>query len=100
MRSRVALYYKYIQQQTPVHAQHDAGTIAMMEPTRTLIQNKRLLYTSHNPTTIYERKCMPHNIKFATDLVTFYAPEYWGGSGDMSDLEAVLATNGWDPLRF
>ena len=43
---------------------------------------------------------MPHNIKFATDLVTFYAPEYWGGSGDMSDLEAVLATNGWDPLRF
>ena len=43
---------------------------------------------------------MLNNIKFATDLVTFYAPEYWGGSGDMSDLEAVLAANGWDALRF
>jgi len=43
---------------------------------------------------------MAANIKFATDLVTFYAPEYWGGTGDMSDLEGVLAQNGWTPERF
>lgn len=42
----------------------------------------------------------PPRIKFATDLVTFYGTGYWGGSGEMSDLEALLAHNGWNPLRF
>ncbi|GAB4121289.1 MAG: hypothetical protein Fur005_33980 [Roseiflexaceae bacterium] len=39
-------------------------------------------------------------IKFATDLVTFYSPSYWGGSGDMTDLVGLLAQNGWDAPRF
>ena len=39
-------------------------------------------------------------IKFATDLVTFYGTRYWGGAGEMSDLEEVLVQNNWDPLRF
>lgn len=39
-------------------------------------------------------------IRFATDLVTFYAPSFWGGSGDMGDIEAAIAGGGWDPIRF
>src|SRR5919199_523850 len=39
-------------------------------------------------------------IRFATDLVTFYAPGFWGGSGDMGDIEAAIASGRWDPIRF
>ncbi|MEN9933553.1 MAG: Inosose dehydratase [Chloroflexota bacterium] len=40
----------------------------------------------------------PHAIKFATDLVTFYAPSFWGASGAMSNLN--ILGGAWDPLRF
>lgn len=40
------------------------------------------------------------HIKFATDLVTFYAPSYWGGSGNMDQINNTLAEGKWDPLRF
>jgi sugar phosphate isomerase/epimerase len=40
------------------------------------------------------------NIKFATDLVTFYDPRFWGMSGSMDALRNVFTSGGWDPLRF
>jgi sugar phosphate isomerase/epimerase len=40
------------------------------------------------------------NIKFGTDLVTFYAPSFWGGTGDLDDIVASVSSSGWDPLRF
>ncbi len=39
-------------------------------------------------------------IKFSTDLVTFYAPSFWGGSGNLDDIDAVVRSGGWDPARF
>lgn len=39
-------------------------------------------------------------IKFATDLVTFYAPSFWGGSGTLDDIDTVVQDSGWDPARF
>jgi sugar phosphate isomerase/epimerase len=42
----------------------------------------------------------PRRIKFATDLVTYYAPSFWGGSGTMDDIEDAVARGGWDPMRF
>ncbi len=42
----------------------------------------------------------PRNIRFATDLVTFYAPAYWGGTGGMDDLRDLLTAGRWDPPRF
>lgn len=39
-------------------------------------------------------------IKFATDLVTYYAPSFWGGSGDMDQIYNLFAGGKWDPLRF
>lgn len=42
----------------------------------------------------------PARIKFATDLVTFYAPSFWGGSGNLDDLQTIVDAGGWDPLRF
>ena len=41
-----------------------------------------------------------NRIKFATDLVTFYAPSFWGGAGDLDDLDALVDAGGWDPVRF
>jgi sugar phosphate isomerase/epimerase len=40
------------------------------------------------------------NIKFATDLVTFYDPRFWGMSGGMDSLRNLFTSGGWDPLRF
>jgi sugar phosphate isomerase/epimerase len=40
------------------------------------------------------------NIKFGTDLVTFYAPSFWGGKGDLDEIMASVSGGGWDPLRF
>jgi sugar phosphate isomerase/epimerase len=40
------------------------------------------------------------NIKYATDLVTFYAPSFWGGSGDLDAIMASVSGGRWDPLRF
>ena len=39
-------------------------------------------------------------IKFSTDLVTFYAPTFWGGSGTLDDIDDVIRSGGWDPARF
>jgi sugar phosphate isomerase/epimerase len=40
------------------------------------------------------------NIKFATDLVTFYAPAFWGGEGDLDGIRDLFAWGTWDPPRF
>jgi sugar phosphate isomerase/epimerase len=40
------------------------------------------------------------NIKFATDLVTFYDPQFWGMSGGMDSLRNLFTSGGWSPLRF
>ena len=40
------------------------------------------------------------NIRYATDLITFYNPTYWGGTAIGQDLEVVLKDNGWTPERF
>ncbi len=40
------------------------------------------------------------NIKFGTDLVTFYAPSFWGGAGGLDDITASVSERGWDPLGF
>lgn len=40
------------------------------------------------------------HIKFATDLVTYYAPSFWGGEGGLDQITEVIANGRWDPLRF
>lgn len=40
------------------------------------------------------------NIKFSTDLVTFYDPRFWGLSGGMGSLRNMFTSGGWEPLRF
>jgi sugar phosphate isomerase/epimerase len=40
------------------------------------------------------------NIKFATDLVTFYDPRFWGLSGQMEALRGLFTSGSWDALRF
>jgi len=40
------------------------------------------------------------NIKFATDLVTFYDPAFWGETGGMDTLRNLLTSGGWVPARF
>ena len=40
------------------------------------------------------------NIKFATDLVTFYDPRFWGMSGSMDSLRDLFTSGGWNPRRF
>ena len=40
------------------------------------------------------------HLKFATDLVTYYAPTFWGGAGGLDDIEAAIAAGQWDPVRF
>jgi sugar phosphate isomerase/epimerase len=40
------------------------------------------------------------HIKFATDLVTYYAPSFWGGEGGLDQITDVIANGQWDPLRF
>src|SRR5688572_5727995 len=40
------------------------------------------------------------NIKFATDLVTFYDPHFWGMSGGIDSLRQLFTSGGWDRLRF
>ena len=40
------------------------------------------------------------NIKFATDLVTFYDPQFWGMSGRMDALRSLFTSGGWEPRRF
>jgi sugar phosphate isomerase/epimerase len=40
------------------------------------------------------------NIKFGTDLVTFYAPSFWGGTGGLDEITSSMSGSGWDPLRF
>ena len=42
----------------------------------------------------------PRRIKFSTDLVTFYDPQFWGLSGGMSALHTMFTSGGWEPLRF
>lgn len=39
-------------------------------------------------------------IKFATDLVTFYAPSFWGGTGDLDAIGDLFSWGTWDPPRF
>lgn len=40
------------------------------------------------------------NIRFGTDLVTFYAPSFWGGTGGLDEIMASTSGGRWDPLRF
>jgi sugar phosphate isomerase/epimerase len=40
------------------------------------------------------------NIKFATDLVTFYDTAFWGQAGGMDILKNLFTSGGWDPARF
>ena len=40
------------------------------------------------------------NIKFATDLVTFYDPAFWGEAGGMDTLRNLLTSSEWNPARF
>ncbi len=40
------------------------------------------------------------NIKFATDLVTFYDTAFWGQAGGMDALRNLFTSGGWDPARF
>ncbi len=40
------------------------------------------------------------NIKFSTDLVTFYDPHFWGMAGGMGTLRDLFTSGGWTPLRF
>lgn len=40
------------------------------------------------------------NLKFSTDLVTFYDPRFWGMSGGMGALRNLFTDGGWEPLRF
>lgn len=42
----------------------------------------------------------PGNIKFATDLVTFYNPAYWGGEGDLDNIRSLFEWGEWTPTRF
>lgn len=39
-------------------------------------------------------------IKFATDLVTFYDPQFWGMSGGMDSLRSLFSSGQWEPKRF
>jgi len=39
-------------------------------------------------------------IKFSTDLVTFYDPQFWGLAGGMGTLRNLFTSGGWNPLRF
>jgi sugar phosphate isomerase/epimerase len=39
-------------------------------------------------------------IKFATDLVTFYSPAFWGGVGGLDEIGDLFAGGKWDPLGF
>jgi len=43
---------------------------------------------------------MSTRIKFATDLVTFYAPSFWGQEGDLDAIGALFASGKWDPASF
>lgn len=40
------------------------------------------------------------NIKFSTDLVTFYDPRFWGLTGGMNSLRNLFTSGGWEPRRF
>lgn len=40
------------------------------------------------------------NIKYATDLVTFYNPAYWGGTGTLDDIGSLFEWGEWSPGRF
>lgn len=40
------------------------------------------------------------NIRYATDLVTFYNPAWWGGSGDLDAIRSLFSSGGWTPERF
>jgi sugar phosphate isomerase/epimerase len=40
------------------------------------------------------------NIRFATDLVTFYNPSYWGGEGDMDAIGTLHEWSDWTPAAF
>ena len=40
------------------------------------------------------------NIKFATDLVTYYAPSFWGGSGRLGEIGELIGGGKWDAPRF
>jgi sugar phosphate isomerase/epimerase len=40
------------------------------------------------------------NIRFATDLVTFFNPAYWGGEGDLDAIGALFEWGRWTPRTF
>jgi sugar phosphate isomerase/epimerase len=40
------------------------------------------------------------NLRFATDLVTFYNPAYWGGEGDLDSIGGLFSWGDWTPERF
>lgn len=40
------------------------------------------------------------HIKFATDLVTYYAPSFWGGAGGLDEIRDLITSGRWDPARF
>lgn len=40
------------------------------------------------------------NIRYATDLVTFYNPAYWGGSGDLRAIGSLFEWGEWTPASF
>lgn len=40
------------------------------------------------------------NIRYATDLVTFYNPSYWNGSGDLDSIGDLFNWGTWTPETF
>jgi sugar phosphate isomerase/epimerase len=40
------------------------------------------------------------NIMYATDLVTFYNPAYWGGTGDLDSIGELFSWGEWTPESF
>jgi sugar phosphate isomerase/epimerase len=40
------------------------------------------------------------HIRYATDLVTFYNPGYWGGEGDMDAIGTLFQWSDWTPASF
>jgi sugar phosphate isomerase/epimerase len=40
------------------------------------------------------------NLKFSTDLVTFYEPRFWGMAGGMDSLRQLFTQGGYDEKRF
>ncbi len=42
----------------------------------------------------------PGSIRFATDLVTYYSPTFWGGSGGLDEIRDLISSGRWDARGF